>query len=72
MNGPFVKWLGKAVAVVVSVQVADSGAVGFAADWACRLMSFMYRHWNGTPAWLTWSVCARSAAPSPRTSSQPP
>jgi hypothetical protein len=50
LNGAFVKWLGNGVAVVVSVHVLLSGAVGLAADIACRLMSSMYRHWNGVPA----------------------
>src|SRR6478672_7982685 len=61
VNGALAKWLGNGVAVVVSLQVVLSGAVGLAPDCACRLMSSMYRHWNGVPPWLTCVVWAASA-----------
>jgi hypothetical protein len=43
VNGAFAKWLGN-VPPVVLLQVVLSGAVGFAADWACRFASSWYKH----------------------------
>src|SRR5712691_11603864 len=58
VNSAFAKWLGNGVEVVVSVQVLLRGAVGLAADCACRLTSSMYRHWNDVPDWLICVVWA--------------
>ena len=64
-NGAFAKWLVNEVPVVVSVHVAGCGGTA-------RLTSFCSRQVYGVPAWLTWTVCAGSAALRPRTASQPP